>query len=225
MNQVVRQAAPMPEPALLWRATASSEPTMHVTGVILAGGKSRRMGRDKAFLPFGQGFLIERVIEVIQQVTADVVLITNSPEQYQRFGLPMFTDVIPDAGSLGGIYTGLVSSKTPYSLCLACDMPFVKPAFLHFVCDKALEADVVIPRNAEDFQPLCAVYSQACCASIRQRIEAGRLKITGFFDQVRVRVIDGELLARYDPHDVMFFNANTPEEYAKAQRMLEAEER
>jgi molybdenum cofactor guanylyltransferase len=197
---------------------------MHVTGVILAGGKSRRMGRDKAFLPFGQGLLIERVIEVIQQVTADVMLITNSPEQYQRFGLPMFTDVIPDAGSLGGIYTGLVSAKVPYSLCLACDMPFVKPDFLRFLCDTADQADVVIPRNAEDFQPLCAIYAQACREPIRQRIEAGRLKITGFFDQVHVRVIEDELLTRFDPHDMMFFNANTPEEYAKAQRMLDAEE-
>jgi molybdopterin-guanine dinucleotide biosynthesis protein A len=198
---------------------------MYVTGIILAGGKSRRMGRDKAFLPFGQGLLIERVIEVIQQVTADVMLITNTPEQYQRFGLPMCSDDIPDAGSLGGIYTGLVSAKTPYSLCLACDMPFVKPDFLRFLCDMAAEADVVIPRNAEDFQPLCAVYSHACREPIRQKIAAGRLKITGFFDQVRVRVIDGALLADYDPHDVMFFNANTPEEYAMAQRMLQGEGR
>jgi molybdenum cofactor guanylyltransferase len=193
---------------------------MPVTGVILAGGKSRRMGRDKAFLPFGKGMLIERVIEVIQQVADDVILITNTPEQYQRFGLPMFADVIPETGSLGGIYTGLMHTKTAYSLCLACDMPFVKPAFLRFLCETAAEADVVIPRNTEDFQPLCAVYSQVCREAIRQRIEAGQLKITGFFEQVRVRVIEGELLARYDPHNVMFFNANTPEEYEQAQRML-----
>jgi molybdopterin-guanine dinucleotide biosynthesis protein A len=194
---------------------------MQVTGVILAGGQSRRMGQDKAFLPFGKGLLIERVIEVVQQVTADVILITNTPERYQRFGLPMFSDVIAEAGSLGGIYTGLVSAKTPYSLCLACDMPFVKPTFLRFLCRTAAEADVVIPRNAEDFQPLCAVYSQVCRDPIRHKIEVGQLKITGFFDQVRVRVIDGDLLTRYDPHDVMFFNANTPEEYAKAQHMFE----
>jgi molybdenum cofactor guanylyltransferase len=194
---------------------------MQVTGVILAGGQSRRMGRDKAFLPFGKGLLIERVIEVVQQVTANVILITNTPERYQRFGLPMFSDVIAEAGSLGGIYTGLVSAKTPYSLCLACDMPFVKPTFLRFLCRTAAEADVVIPRNAEDFQPLCAVYSQVCRDPIRHKIEVGQLKITGFFDQVSVRVIDGDLLARYDPHDIMFFNANTPEEYAKAQHMFE----
>ena len=198
---------------------------MQATGIILAGGKSRRMGRDKAFLPFGRGLLIERVIEVMQQVTSDVILITNNPEQYQRFGLPMYADVIPDGGSLGGIYTGLVSAKMPYGLCLACDMPFVKPDFLRLLCDTAAEADVVIPRNTEDFQPLCAVYSQACQAPIRQKIAAGRLKITGFFEQVRVRVIDGPLLAHYDPHDVMFFNANTPEEYGKAQHLLDIEKR
>jgi molybdenum cofactor guanylyltransferase len=193
---------------------------MQVTGVILAGGKSRRMGRDKAFLPFGKGLLIERVIEVIQRVTADVIVITNTPAQYQRFGLPMFADLIPEAGSLGGIYSGLVCARAPYSLCLACDMPFVKPEFLRFLCDTAAEADVVIPRNVEDFQPLCAVYSQVCREPVRQKIEAGRLKITGFFDEVRVRVIEGDLLATYDPDDVMFFNANTPEEYEQARQML-----
>lgn len=194
---------------------------MQVTGVILAGGKSRRMGRDKAFLPFGQGLLVERVIEVIQQVTDDVILITNTPEQYERFALPMFADVIPEAGSLGGIYTGLVCAKTPYSLCLACDMPFMKPTFLRFLCRMAAKADVVVPRIADDFQPLCAVYSQVCRDPILHKIEAGQLKITGFFDQVRVHVIDGDLLTRHDPHDVMFFNANTPEEYTKAQHIFE----
>jgi molybdopterin-guanine dinucleotide biosynthesis protein A len=196
------------------------ERTIQVTGVVLAGGKSRRMGQDKAFLPFGPGLLIERVIEVVQQVTAEVILITNTPERYQHFDLPMFSDAIAEAGSLGGIYTGLISAKTPYSLCLACDMPFVKATFLRFLCDIAAEADVVVPRNAGDFQPLCAVYSQVCREPIRHQIEAGRLKITAFFDQVRVRVIDGDLLARYDPNDTMFFNANTPEEYEKARLML-----
>ncbi|HXH13048.1 MAG TPA: molybdenum cofactor guanylyltransferase [Alphaproteobacteria bacterium] len=195
----------------------------HVTGVILAGGKSRRMGRDKAFLPFGRGVLIERVIAVLRRVTDEILLITNTPEQYHRFALPMFADVIPEAGSLGGIYTGLVYARTPYSLCLACDMPFVKPEFLRFLCGIAPEADVVIPRNADDFQPLCAVYAQACREPIQQCIQRGRLKITNFFDQVRVRVVEGEELARYDPQDLMFFNANTPEEYEQARRLLAAE--
>jgi molybdopterin-guanine dinucleotide biosynthesis protein A len=177
------------------------------------------MGRDKALLPFGPGLLIERVIDVVRQVTADVILITNTPERYQRFGLPMFTDAIAEAGSLGGVYTGLVAAKTPYSLCLACDMPFVKPTFLRYLCDLAAEADVVIPRNTTAFQPLCALYSQTCRQPIRHQIEAGQLKITGFFDHVRVRVIDADLLARYDPSDTMFFNANTPEEYEKARLM------
>lgn len=198
---------------------------MQVTGVILAGGKSRRMGRDKAFLPFGNGVLIERVIEVVSQVTDDVLLITNTPEPYQRLGLPMYADVIPDAGSLGGIYSGLVYAKRPYCMCLACDMPFVKPEFLRFLCGSTSDVDVVIPKNAVDFQPLCAVYAGACRTAIHQRISAGRLKITGFFDEVRVRVIEGEQLARYDPHDIMFFNANTPEEYEQARRMLEDERR
>lgn len=198
---------------------------MHVTGVILAGGKSRRMGRDKAFLPFGPGILIERVIDVLRQVTDELLLITNTPERYARFALPMAGDVIPESGSLGGIYSGLMHANTGYSLMLACDMPFVKPDFLRMLCERADEADVVIPKDAEDFQPLCAVYSQACCEPIRRQIETGRLKITGFFEQVRVHVIEEEQLAPYDRHGMMFFNANTPEEYATAQQILAMDDR
>jgi molybdopterin-guanine dinucleotide biosynthesis protein A len=193
---------------------------MHVTGVILAGGKSRRMGRDKAFLPFGKGVLIERVIEVLRQVTDELLLITNTPEKYEGFGLPMASDVIPEGGSLGGIYTGLVYTQRPYSLCLAYDMPFVKPEFLRFLCEEAVEADVVIPRNAEDIQPLCAVYSQACREPIRQRIESGRLKITGFFDQVRVRVIEGELLARSVPRQAHRLEEPDPRRPGLDRRLL-----
>lgn len=194
---------------------------MRITGVILAGGKSRRMGQDKAFLPFGRGVLIERVIDVLQQVADEMLLITNTPERYARFKLPMASDVIPEGGSLGGVYSGLIRAQTPSSLVLACDMPFVNPAFLRMLCELAPQADVVIPKNAEDFQPLCAVYAQACCDPMRRRIEAGRLKIVGFFDEVRVRVVGPDVLACYDPWDVMFFNANTPEEYEQARRMSE----
>jgi molybdopterin-guanine dinucleotide biosynthesis protein A len=133
----------------------------------------------------------------------------------------MVSDVIAEAGSLGGIYTALLSVKTPYILCLACDMPFMKPAFLRHLCDTAPQADVVIPRDAKDFQPLCAVYSQRCCEPIHRQIEAGQLKITGFLDQVRVRVIDEAILAHFDPDGRMFFNANTPEEYEEARQLLQ----
>jgi molybdopterin-guanine dinucleotide biosynthesis protein A len=167
--------------------------------------------------------LIERVIEAARQVTADVILITNTPEPYRRLGLPMFPDVMAGAGSLGGIYTGLVAARAPYSLCLACDMPFVQAPFLRLLCDTAAEADVVVPRDATDYQPLCAVYSRACREPIRRRIAAGQLKISGFFDQVRVHVIGGDLLARYDPSGSMFFNANTPEEYEQARLLRGAE--
>jgi molybdopterin-guanine dinucleotide biosynthesis protein A len=99
-------------------------------------------------------------------------------------------------------------------------MPFVKPQFLCFLCETAVEADVVIPRNAEDFQPLCAVYSQACREPIRQRIESGRLKITGFFDQVRVRAIEGELLARSVPRQANRLEEPDPRHPGLDRRLL-----
>ncbi|RMF94026.1 MAG: molybdenum cofactor guanylyltransferase, partial [Nitrospinota bacterium] len=130
-----------------------------LTAVILAGGKSRRMGQDKAFLPFGSTSLIEWITARLRRLTDQLLLITNTPERYAFLQIPLSPDLLPGKGSLGGIYTGLQRAQTEQVVFVACDMPFVHIDFLRYLQQEASGFEVVIPRSAEGFQPLCALYT------------------------------------------------------------------
>src|SRR3990172_6765891 len=134
----------------------------HVSGVILAGGRSRRMGGSpKALVPFGDRPLIRHIVEKLAAVLPDCLVVTNSPELYAFLGLPMVADVFPEGGSLGGIYSGLAAAPGEAALCVACDMPFLSVGLLRHLAERAGEADVVIPDAAGDLQPLHAGYGKA----------------------------------------------------------------
>ncbi len=189
----------------------------HVSGVILAGGRSRRMGGSpKALIPFGERPLIEHIVETITAVLPDCLVVTNSPELYAFLGCPLVADIFPDGGSLGGIYSGLVAVPGDAALCVACDMPFLSPALLAHLAERAGEADVVIPDAAGELQTLHAVYGKACLPAMERRLRAGQLKITGFFDEVRVLRIPEEAVARFAPPARAFMNLNTPADLARA---------
>jgi molybdopterin-guanine dinucleotide biosynthesis protein A len=195
-----------------------------LTGVILAGGKSQRMGQDKALLPFGPTLLIERIIHRLRVLTDRLLIITNTPAQYSFFHLPLSPDLLPDKSSLGGIYTGLRLAETEQILFIACDMPFISIDFLHYLWKESPGFDVVIPCNAEGFQPLCALYTKHCLPAITHQIAANQLKITECFHFVRTKVVTETVIRHFDPHGRMFYNMNTPEEYAQALAWLAAEE-
>lgn len=194
---------------------------MKITGVIQAGGKSTRMGgQPKALLPLGGQRIIERVVEVVRAVTDEVLLVTNTPELYAGLGLPMVADVFPDHGSLGGIYSGLRAAAGDAIFTVACDMPFLTPAVARLVIDRAHEADVVIPKVGDQFETLHACYGKACLGPMESRLRAGRLKIVGFFPDVRVLVISEAAVARVRDPALVFMNVNTPEELARARELL-----
>ena len=188
-----------------------------VTGVILAGGKSRRMGgAPKALLDFGGQPLIWHIVETLGAILSDCLVVTNSPELYAFLGRPMVGDVFPEGGSLGGIYSGLREASGDAALCVACDMPFLSASLLTHLVSLASEADVVIPEAAGELQTLHAVYGKACLLPMERQLRAGRLKITGFFDEVRVlRVPEAEIARVVDP-ELAFMNLNTPEDLARA---------
>lgn len=194
--------------------------TVSITGVILAGGKSSRMGQNKALMHLGEERLIDRVVQVMRAECRDLLLITNSPEVYRDLDLPMAADVIPDKGSLGGIYSALYHASTPYCLVVACDMPFLNAAVLQYLIAQTPDYDVVIPEIHGEYQPLHAIYHQSCGAAIRQRLEANRLKITGFFPDVRVRTVTASEIQPFDPDLLAFENLNTPEEFQLAVQRL-----
>jgi molybdopterin-guanine dinucleotide biosynthesis protein A len=191
---------------------------MRVTGVIQAGGRSTRMGgQPKALMELGGRRIIERVIAVVDDVIDDLLIVTNTPELYAFLGLPMVPDVFPEGGSLGGIYTGLKSAPGDAIFTVACDMPFLRHEVVRLVVDRASLADVVIPRVGDQYETLHAAYQKTCLPAMEERLLKGRLKIVGFFDEVRVMVIDEAEVARYGDPTVVFMNVNTPEELARAQ--------
>jgi molybdopterin-guanine dinucleotide biosynthesis protein A len=195
----------------------------HVSSVILAGGKSRRMGGSpKALLPFDGRPLIQQIADTLTGILPDCLVVTNSPALYGFLGLPLVGDVYPEGGSLGGIYSGLRAVSGDAAFCVACDMPFLSAGLVQYLVGRASEADVVIPEVGGELQPLHAVYSTACLGPMERRLAAGRLKITGFFDEVRVLRVGEDVLARLDDPARAFMNLNTPEDLARA-RTLRAE--
>ncbi|MCX7839348.1 MAG: molybdenum cofactor guanylyltransferase [Anaerolineae bacterium] len=207
-----------------------------VSGIVLAGGKSRRMGHDKAFLDLDGMPLVARVIERVRAVCDEVIIVANDTDAYARFGLRVVSDVYPGKGSLGGIYSGLLAAREEHALVVACDLPFLNAALLRYLISLAPQADVVIPRahaprgsaryatRYEDLdvkesglQATHALYSKRCLEPMRARLLANDLRIINFFDEVRVRVVEPDEVARFDSEGWSFFNVNTPEDWRVAQ--------
>jgi len=196
--------------SLLGIGSASGKNMSEVTGIVLAGGASKRLGyKNKALLKIGDKSVIERVIDALCKVTENILLITNSLEELKHLGLPMFGDILPGSGSLGGIYTGLKVSKTHHNLVVACDMPFIRPHLLAFLIHHRKNYDVVIPVTPDGHHPTCAIYSRNCIGPIETQIKTGNLRIAEFFLHVKVNRIDFS-------DSNMFFNINTIEDYLKA---------
>lgn len=202
---------------------------------VLAGGKSSRMGVDKAFVQVRGRPLIEDLLQDLAGLGAEAFIVTNQPDPYRYLGVPLFGDVQPDQGALGGLYSALHHSTQPRTLCVACDMPFVVRPLLEHLAALSAGFDAVVPRlppagGAADgrleAEPFRAVYARAAClAPIRAALQAGRLRVISFFPDVRVRFVDPAELERFDPQHRSFFNVNTPEDLEQARRLAQAEAR
>jgi molybdopterin-guanine dinucleotide biosynthesis protein A len=190
-----------------------------VTGFVLAGGKSTRMGRDKAFVEFNGVTLLARALEVTRSITSDVRIV-GAREKFAAFA-PVVEDVFRDRGPLGGIHAALQASSTELNLMLAVDMPFVSVAFLQYLVNEArsaADAAVVVPCSDSRFQPLCAVYRRKFADAAEQALLAGLNKIGLLFDAVEARVIGEEEMDRVGFSDSIFRNLNTPEQLEEQSR-------
>ena len=197
-------------------------PAIPFTLAILAGGQSRRMGRDKAFVQLAGKPLIQHTLDRCAALgQAETILIANAPADYAHLGLPMHPDALPGKGSLGGIYTALCHASCPVVLALACDMPFVEAGLLRFMLAQLDdETDIVVPRVQGYPQGMHAIYRTTCLPHIRRQLDRDRLKIIGFYPDVRVRYLDEADYAAHDPQARSFTNLNTPDELAWAQSQL-----
>ena len=204
------------------REQANNYPLASVaaSGVILAGGLSRRLGRDKALERIAGQPLIQRVIQRVEQVSQEIVVVVS--DQNRAADLPLgqknrvVLDRYPGTGSLGGIFSGLDAASNGWTLVVACDMPFLNLALLRRMMALTENADAVVPLIDGRPEPTHALYSKACLPFIEPRLISGDLKISGFYDQVRVRYLSEEDVAALDPEFLSFFNVNTPEDLDRA---------
>jgi molybdopterin-guanine dinucleotide biosynthesis protein A len=194
-----------------------SAQTSSVSITILAGGKSSRMGTDKSFTLLKNKPLIEHTLIRLVPLGLPIVLITNSPEKYARYNLPMIEDLVLAQGSLGGLYTAIAASATEHTLCVACDMPLLHAPLLKYLIERREGWDVVVPRVGGFPEAMHAIYSRACLEPIRQQLAAGQLKASGFYDKVKTLYIEEDELRQIDPDLRSFINVNTPDDLAAVQ--------
>jgi molybdopterin-guanine dinucleotide biosynthesis protein A len=190
--------------------------------VIQAGGQSRRMGEDKALKLFLGRPLIQWMVDRLTGIADEVLVTTNNPEKYTFLGLPLFADLFPGVGPLGGLFTALGSATSPTVAVVACDMPFASAALLEHSAKMLIkeDMDIVIPRTRDGLEPFHAIYrSDICLPVIRSAIETNKLKVTDWFDMVRVRELTPEEVTAVEPSGLTFWNLNTIEEFNHAENL------
>jgi len=185
---------------------------MKASGIILSGGGNSRMGVNKAFIEIKGKRIIDRISELLSSLFPEVIVVTNTPIDYACLNARIVTDIFPQKGSLGGIYTGLFYSSHPHSMVVACDMPFIRREVIEYLVGKIDHHDVVIPHLSDGFHPLHAIYSRRCLPFMERLINEDNLKIINFFKKVRVREVKEKELSRVDPDFRSFVNINTPED-------------
>ena len=184
-----------------------------VTGVILAGGESRRMGSDKSLLPLDGGRFIDHAYRTLAALFDEVLIVTNSPDLYAGLPCRKVPDLYPVKGSLAGIHSGISHARTEKIFVVACDMPFLSAEVIRRLCAGGEAADVVIPRSERGVEPLHALYDTRCLPAVEDLLDAGEKKIVRFFPRVRVCEVSPAAFADCDPEGLSFRNINTPQEY------------
>jgi molybdopterin-guanine dinucleotide biosynthesis protein A len=183
-------------------------------GFVVAGGQSRRMGSDKALLPWGAATLLDHAVERLRACCGTVEVLCGPVERYADRGVAVVPDVAAGAGPLGAVWTGLARAGGRTGLFLAVDLPHVPVALLRHLLEASAGTDVVVPVTARGPEPLCAVYSTACLEPVQRRIAAGELKMTSFWPDVRVREVRETELEPFGDPAAVFRNLNAPSDLA-----------
>ncbi len=192
------------------------------TGVILAGGLNTRFsGINKAFVRVGGKRILDYVYDLCNDLFEEIILVTNDPLQYLEWDAVVTTDLFPIRSSLTGIHAGLFCATTPYAFFTACDSPFLTKEVAETIIDQIEPRfDVFIPKTSAGLEPLCAVYSKQCLKPVEQQLIQKKLKIHGFFENVRVKKIPEKIFLEKDPDLISFFNINTPEDLNRAEEII-----
>ena len=194
-----------------------------ISSILLAGGKSSRMGKDKARLKLDGRLMVLQGIARKLLTISDEVIVATDGRRYKNLNVRVkwVDDVYPGAGSLVGLYSGLKEASSDYALVVACDMPFLNLELLRYMIALPRDYDILTPRLGDKIEPLHAIYSRNCLPAIARLLEAGHKKIVDLFSKVRVRYLSQEVVERYDPEHRSFFNINTPDQLAEARAIIE----
>jgi molybdopterin-guanine dinucleotide biosynthesis protein A len=192
------------------------------SGVLLAGGKSRRMGQDKRFLQLEGTTFLTRVIRVLEQLFPEILIVVAEPVPHlSQSDHRVVIDRVPNCGSLGGLYTGLSYAVHARAFVVACDMPFLNPDAIAYMADIDHRADVVIAQLTTGMQPLHAVYAKECLPRLQRMIETKNLRLYELpqSPELSVRVVPEEQMRAVDPQLLSFFNVNRPTDLEFARKV------
>jgi molybdopterin-guanine dinucleotide biosynthesis protein A len=197
---------------------------LDISGIVLAGGRSLRLGREKVSETVGNKSLLERAILRLSSLVSDIIIVVATEQSFLQFidypKLRVVADVYHGKGPLGGIYTGLAASDSFHSLVVASDMPFLNQNLLSYMMHLAPSFDLVIPRLGDMVEPLHTVYSQNCLTHIEQLLRQNNLGALELISRVNVRYVDVMEINRFDPEHLSFFNINTEEDLKKARELV-----
>jgi molybdopterin-guanine dinucleotide biosynthesis protein A len=188
---------------------------------IQAGGRSSRMGSDKALLPIGGKRLIEYVIDRVQPYSDDLFITTNQPEGLRDLGLRLVRDDTPGQGALYGLKTAFQAARHENVLVVACDMPLIQPALIRHMSTLVGQVDVIVPEKQGRLEPLLAVYYVPnCLPALEQALRQGQLRMISFFPDVEILTLHEGQLSQFDPEGLSFINVNTPEDALRVEQLL-----
>ena len=200
-----------------------------VAGYIIAGGASRRFGSDKALAEFGGKSLLSRMCALIETTSGEVRIVAPG-QRYANYGVTVVEDRWPEEGPLGGVITALAATsetdgRRDWNLMVGCDMPFLTREWLSYMVDRALasEAEVIVPRSEHGLEPLCACWRTSSVTTLEAAFNEGVRKVTEAMQRLQMEVLDERHWKRFDNAGRLFWNMNTPEDYALAQRMWATE--
>lgn len=194
-----------------------------ISCIVLTGGKSIRLGRDKALEAFGTVNLVERVLSNLRLLKADLILVANTHQDFSILSrsheFRVVFDIFPEKGPLGGIYTGISSSTTDYNLVVACDMPFLNVDLIRYMVEIRNDYDLVVPRKGKYYEPLHAIYSRNCLPVIDGMLKENELQVYQIIPLVKTRYVENSEIERFDPKHLSFFNINTEADLEKARKL------
>lgn len=189
---------------------------MDIGGIVLAGGKSKRIGENKCLLTLNDHTLLQIVADTLSVLCKEVIVVTKEPQVYVSTGLTIVAEEDKRQLPLIGLLTGLENSNYEINLVAACDMPFIHPDSLRILIDNISGNDAVLPVVNDKSEPLHALYSKTCIPFIKTCIEKRELKMTSFLDKTKVNYLNQSLFESHDPELLSFYNINTKEDYQRA---------